>query len=162
MASTSYDDHITGGPGAPGMADIDSPIIPTEIASGLTFNADGSINFGLMDEAGAYNAGFGSDAGLAAASGAGTGPGPGPGTGARPFGQTFPTSIRSPSFMFGAGSRVDPVNDHTRTRPPRRGRGRAGNWKSETILRVVCAGMCCLRGNGYCSGQALEPLRWGM
>ncbi|GAB1520443.1 hypothetical protein RhiTH_003518 [Rhizoctonia solani] len=148
------------------MADIDSPIIPTEMsptpssnvtpnmdlptpnpandngpgpdafsASGLTFNADGSINFGLMDEAGAYNAGFGSDAGLAAASGAGTGPGPGPGTGASPFGQTFPTSIRSPSFMFSAGSRVDPVNDHTRTRPPRRGRGRAGNWKSETILR---------------------------
>ncbi|KAF8685200.1 Fungal specific transcription factor domain [Rhizoctonia solani] len=161
-ASASYDDHITGGPGAPGMADIDSPIIPTEMsptpssnvtpnmnmptpnpandsgpgpdafsASGLTFNADGSINFGLVDEAGAYNAGFGSDPGLASASGAGTGPG----TGARPFGQTFPTSIHSPSFMFSAGSRVDPVNDHTRTRPPRRGRGRAGNWKSETILR---------------------------
>ncbi|KAF8667465.1 hypothetical protein RHS04_09313 [Rhizoctonia solani] len=91
-ASASYDDHITGGPGAPGMADIGSPIIPTEMsptsssnvtpnmdlptpnpandnrpgpdafsASGLTFNADGSINFGLVDEAGAYNAGFGLD-----------------------------------------------------------------------------------------------------
>ncbi|KAF8716007.1 Fungal specific transcription factor domain, partial [Rhizoctonia solani] len=138
-ASASYDDHITRGPGAPGMADIGSPIIPTEMsptsssnvtpnmnmptpnpandnrpgpdafsASGLTFNADGSINFGLVDEAGAYNAGFGSDAGLATASGAGTGPG----TGSSSFGQTFPTSIRSPSFMFSAGSRVDPVNDH--------------------------------------------------
>ncbi|KAF8676143.1 hypothetical protein RHS04_06584 [Rhizoctonia solani] len=153
-ASASYDDHITGGPGAFGMADIDSPIIPTEMspasssnvtpnmdlptpnpandngpgpdafsASGLTFNADGSINFGPVDEAGAYNAGFGSDAGLASASNAGTGPG----TGASSFGQTFPTSIRSPSFMFSAGSSVDPVNEHTRTRPPRRGRGRAGN-----------------------------------
>ncbi|QRW25778.1 hypothetical protein RhiXN_10855 [Rhizoctonia solani] len=91
-ASASYDDHITGGPGAPGMADIGSPIIPTEMsptsssnvtpnmdlptpnpandnrpgpdafsASGLTFNGDGSINFGLVDEAGAYNAGFGLD-----------------------------------------------------------------------------------------------------
>ncbi|GAB1520423.1 hypothetical protein RhiTH_003498 [Rhizoctonia solani] len=91
-ASASYDDHITGGPGAFGMADIGAPIIPTEMsptsssnvtpnmnlptpkpandsgsgqdafsASGLTFNADGSINFGLMDEGGAYNARFGLD-----------------------------------------------------------------------------------------------------
>ncbi|CEL58981.1 hypothetical protein RSOLAG1IB_08979 [Rhizoctonia solani AG-1 IB] len=30
-ASASYDDHITGGPGAPGLADLNSPIIPAEI-----------------------------------------------------------------------------------------------------------------------------------
>ncbi|GAB1520441.1 hypothetical protein RhiTH_003516 [Rhizoctonia solani] len=137
-------------PGAFGMTEIDSPIIPTEMlpvpssnvtpnmnlptpnpandsgsgpdafsASGLTFNADGSINLGLADEGGAYNAGFGSDPG--------SGSGSGLGKGASSSGQTFPRSIRSPSFMFSAGSSVDPVNEHTRTRPPRRGRGRAGN-----------------------------------
>ncbi|QRW25763.1 hypothetical protein RhiXN_10840 [Rhizoctonia solani] len=143
-------DDLCLGPGAFGMTEIDSPIIPTEMlpvplsnvtpnmnlptpnpandsgsgpdafsASGLTFNADGSINLGLADEGGAYNAGFGSDPG--------SGSGSGLGKGASSSGQTFPRSIRSPSFMFSAGSSVDPVNEHTRTRPPRRGRGRAGN-----------------------------------
>ncbi|KAF8748065.1 hypothetical protein RHS01_11087 [Rhizoctonia solani] len=131
-------------PGAFGMTEIDSPIIPTEMlpvpssnvtpnmnlptpnpandsgsgpdtfsASGLTFNVGGSINLGLADEGGAYNAGFGSDPG--------SGSGSGLGKGASSSGQTFPRSIRSPSFMFSAGSSVDPVNEHTRTRPPRRG-----------------------------------------
>ncbi|KAF8752097.1 Fungal specific transcription factor domain [Rhizoctonia solani] len=84
-----------------------------QTASGLTFKRGREHQPWTGDEAGAYNAGFGSDAGLAAASGAGTGPGPGPGTGASPFGQTF-------RHRFVA---------------TRRGRGRAGNWKSKTILR---------------------------
>ncbi|KAJ1300998.1 hypothetical protein OPQ81_003421 [Rhizoctonia solani] len=142
-ASASYDDHITGGPGAPGMADIDSPIITSEMsptgrafssdspstnvtpnmsvptpnpssdtsqdaftASGLSFNSDGSINFGLGDESGAYNAGFGG--------------GPGP------FTPQTPGAFAQPEV-------TEP--DNTRPQPPRRGRGRAGNWKSETILR---------------------------
>ncbi|CAE6478799.1 unnamed protein product [Rhizoctonia solani] len=160
-ASASYDDHITGGPGAPGMADINSPIITADMspsgrafnsdtsssnvtpnigiptpnpandsgpdafsASGLTFNADGTINFGLADQGGAYNAGFGG------------GPGPftppTPGAFAQPGTQP---SVHSPSFLFNSGAPEVPESDHTRPQPPRRGRGRAGNWKSETILR---------------------------
>ncbi|CAE6444500.1 unnamed protein product [Rhizoctonia solani] len=155
-ASASYDDHITGGPGAPGMADLDSPIITAEMspnsrafnsdssssnvtpnigiptpnpssdtgpdafsASGLTFNADGTINFGLEDQGGAYNAGYGA--------------GPfTPGSFAQPG--SLP-SVHSPSFLFNSGAPEVPGSDHTRPRPPRRGRGRAGNWKSESILR---------------------------
>ncbi|CAE6429376.1 unnamed protein product [Rhizoctonia solani] len=152
-ASASYDDHITGGPGAPGMADIDSPIITAEMspngrafnsdtsstnvtpnigiptptpandpapdafnASGLSFNTDGTINFGLTDQGGAYNAGFGGGGSFT------------PGSFAQP-------SVQSPSFMFGSGAPEVPEADHTRPQPPRRGRGRAGNWKSESILR---------------------------
>ncbi|CAE6443114.1 unnamed protein product [Rhizoctonia solani] len=160
-ASASYDDHITGGPGAPGMADLNSPIITAEMspsgrgyssdspstnvtpnisiptpnpasdpgldaytASGLTFNVDGTINFGLADEGGAYNAGFGA------------GPSPFTPQTPGPFApQGPPPSVHSPSFLFNSGAQEVPEPDNTRPQPPRRGRGRAGNWKSETILR---------------------------
>ncbi|KAG8751583.1 hypothetical protein FRC11_009246, partial [Ceratobasidium sp. 423] len=160
-ASASYDDHITGGPGAPGMADLNSPIITADMspsgrgfssdssstnvtpniriptpnpandpgpdaftASGLTFNSDGSINFGLADEGGAYNAGFGA------------GPSPFTPQTPGPFAQQGPPpSVHSPSFLFNSGAPEVPESDNTRPRPPRRGRGRAGNWKSESILR---------------------------
>ncbi|EUC59522.1 fungal specific transcription factor domain protein [Rhizoctonia solani AG-3 Rhs1AP] len=149
-ASASYDDHITGGPGAPGMADLDSPIITADMSpnvratssanvtpnmgiptpnpandtspdafsvSGLTFNPDGTIHFGLEDQAGAYNAGYGA------------GPFPQtPGSFAQP-------SVHSPSFLFNSMAPEVPEPSHTRPQPPRRGRGRAGNWKSESILR---------------------------
>lgn len=137
------------------MADIDSPIITAELspsgrafntdspsanvtptigvptpnpandpgsdgfsASGLTFNADGTINFGLADEGGAYNAGFGGGAFAPQT----------PGSFVQP-------SVHSPSFLFNSGAPEVPQPDNTQHQPPRRGRGRAGNWKSETILR---------------------------
>ncbi|CAE7122601.1 unnamed protein product [Rhizoctonia solani] len=158
-ASASYDDHITGGPGAPGMADLASPIITAELspsgrafnsdspsanvtptigvptpnpandggldgfsASGLTFNADGTINFGLADEGGAYNAGFGGGPFAPQTPSSFVQPNP-------------PPSVHSPSFLFNSSAPEAPEPDHTRPQPPRRGRGRAGNWKSETILR---------------------------
>ncbi|KAG8786879.1 hypothetical protein FRC12_016141 [Ceratobasidium sp. 428] len=189
-ACASFDDHITGGPGAPGMAGMDSPSISevsphlsspgvgspggslnaslaqerTKSATGntsestpshtentpgefnfddLRFNADGSLSFEAPMST--YNADVG----------AGLGPGETPNTGIdatatpewmkdpdasmRAFSHTDmnPSAGKSPSIpsIYTPGPVPYSPEDKPKPQPPRRGRGRAGNWKSETILR---------------------------
>ncbi|KAG9082895.1 hypothetical protein FS749_006487, partial [Ceratobasidium sp. UAMH 11750] len=165
-ACASFDDHITGGPGVPGMAGMDSPSV-SEVSphlsspgvgspggslnaslaqekattSGstdgafnideLSFNADGSLDFGPPIT---YNADVG--AGLASGSGAT------PSTSATPdwlkdpsaYTEMNPSAGKSPAMNTPGPVPYSP-EDQPKPQPPRRGRGRAGNWKSETILR---------------------------
>ncbi|KAG9084985.1 hypothetical protein FRC06_003787, partial [Ceratobasidium sp. 370] len=158
-ACASFDDHITGGPGVPGMAGMDSPSI-SEVsphlsspgvgspggslnaslaqekapASGstddgalnideLSFNADGSLDFGAPMST--YNADVGA--------GLGSGTGTTPSTSATPEWMKDPSAGKSPVCTPGPVP-YNPENQ-PKPRPPRRGRGRAGNWKSESILR---------------------------
>ncbi|KAB5589434.1 Multidrug resistance regulator 1 [Ceratobasidium theobromae] len=154
-ASASYDDHITGGPGAPGMADLDSPIVTPDVSPGGhgfgpdtpafsvhtpnpasdeayvppepfrgLFNPDGSIN--LADPAFSVDApSFGSTRTS------------GPASATAQFihtaAFTAPPPVTSPSFL--PTPPLPRQDDADRPQPARRGRGRAGNWKSEAILR---------------------------
>ncbi|KAG8682540.1 hypothetical protein FRC08_014896, partial [Ceratobasidium sp. 394] len=97
----------------------------------LSFNADGSLDFGPPIT---YNADVG--AGLASGSGAT------PSTSATPdwlkdpsaYTEMNPSAGKSPAMNTPGPVPYSP-EDQPKPQPPRRGRGRAGNWKSETILR---------------------------
>ncbi|QRV98852.1 Fungal specific transcription factor domain [Ceratobasidium sp. AG-Ba] len=169
-ACASFDDHITGGPGVPGMAGMDSPSIsevspglsspgtaslnalaqenapamPGSGASGsvpsfaadaaaslnldeLSFNPDGTLNFGATGIS--YNAGVGNRGGETSSAGAGLSAIP-------DWIKDLDSNANTPKSQMHTSGPV-PYNreDQPRPQPPRRGRGRAGNWKSESILR---------------------------